>query len=139
MKQPEILYDDIYDPAVVMARVGHLEPLKRRQVEHITRIIRASFDPGGTLKPRPRIKRVVLIGEHARRDGDQGVRRHPPNRTRSGSSSMIGCLPTSGSGRRPVRKSTVNSAMAAGCGYPSRRQAPFEWPRHLETASSSID
>lgn len=66
MSEPQILYDHVYNPAVVMARVGHLEPPKQEEVERITRIIRASFNPGGILRPRPRIKRITLVGEYAR-------------------------------------------------------------------------
>jgi len=66
MSQLQILYDHIYSPAVVMARVGYLEPHRQQEVERITRIIRASFNPGGILRRRPRIKRIMLVGEYAR-------------------------------------------------------------------------
>lgn len=56
-------YDHVYSPAVVTARVGHLEPHRQQEVERITRIIRASFNPGGIL--RARITRIMLVGEYA--------------------------------------------------------------------------
>ena len=59
-------YDHVYSPAVVMARVGHLEPHRQQEVERITRIIRASFNPGGILRHRARITRIMLVGEYAR-------------------------------------------------------------------------
>ena len=49
------LYDDIYTPEIVMARVRHLCPDEQRKVELVARIIRARFDPGTMIKPRPRI------------------------------------------------------------------------------------
>jgi hypothetical protein len=60
------LYDLVYTPAVIRARVSHLDPEQQDQIEQITRIIRSGFDPGGALKPRPRIKRITLVGDHAR-------------------------------------------------------------------------
>src|SRR3546814_10042296 len=41
-----VLYDAIYTPEVVMARVGHLRPDEQRTVELVERIIRSRFDPG---------------------------------------------------------------------------------------------
>jgi hypothetical protein len=61
------LYDEIFSPELVMARVGHLDRAKRRDVEHITRIIRESFNSAGVLDPKPRITRVLLIGPYAHR------------------------------------------------------------------------
>jgi hypothetical protein len=67
----DALYDEIYSPEVVMARVGCLDRGKRQDIEHITRIIRASFNPGGILRPRPRIKRIMLVGEYAQLNRDE--------------------------------------------------------------------
>src|SRR3546814_20876501 len=51
-----------------MARVGHLIRRKQREIERITRILRAFFDPGQVQAPEPgRIKRIILIGPYARR------------------------------------------------------------------------
>lgn len=51
-----------------MARVGHLIRRKQREVERITRILRAFFDPSEVKAPEPgRIKRIILIGPYARR------------------------------------------------------------------------
>src|SRR3546814_20767884 len=51
-----------------MARVGHLIRRKQREIERITRILRAFFDPGQVHAPEPgRIKRIILIGPYARR------------------------------------------------------------------------
>jgi hypothetical protein len=61
------LYDDIYSPKVVMARVGHLDRTKRRDIERITRIIRESFNGAGMLHPKPKITKILLIGPYARR------------------------------------------------------------------------
>ena len=60
------IYDHVYSPAVVMARVGHLEPHRQQEVERITRIIRTSFNPGCILRPWARITRIMLVGEYAR-------------------------------------------------------------------------
>jgi hypothetical protein len=61
------LYDTIYSLEALMARVGHLSRNQRRDVEHITRIIRASFDASGILRPEPRITKIMLTGCYARR------------------------------------------------------------------------
>ncbi|MGV1682363.1 hypothetical protein [Sphingopyxis sp. NJF-3] len=51
-----------------MARVGHLIRRKQREIERITRILRAFFDPQQVQAPKPgRIKRIILIGPYARR------------------------------------------------------------------------
>lgn len=51
-----------------MARVGHLIRRKQREIERITRILRAFFDPEQVQAPKPgRIKRIILIGPYARR------------------------------------------------------------------------
>src|SRR3546814_4850519 len=51
-----------------MARVGHLMRRKQREIERITRIVRACFDPEQVLAPEPgQIKRIILIGPYARR------------------------------------------------------------------------
>lgn len=60
--------NDVYAREVVMARVGHLIRRKQREIERITRILRAFFDPGQVQAPEPgRIKRIILIGPYARR------------------------------------------------------------------------
>jgi hypothetical protein len=60
--------NDIYAREVVMARVGHLVRRKQREIERITRIARAFFDPDQVQAPEPgRIKRIILIGPYARR------------------------------------------------------------------------
>jgi hypothetical protein len=61
------LYDDIFSPSVVMARVGHLDRTKRHDIERITRIIREGFDGAGVMDPKPRIARILLVGPYARR------------------------------------------------------------------------
>ena len=70
MNEPQVLYDEIYSPRVVMARVGHLDRSKRQDIERVTRIIRDSFDGGGVLHPRPKITRIMLVGSYARRTWD---------------------------------------------------------------------
>lgn len=55
------LYDDVYTPEIVMARVGHLRSDERRKVEFVARIIRARFDPGTMIEPRPSISRIMLV------------------------------------------------------------------------------
>lgn len=60
------LYDDVYTPEVVMARVRHLRPDDQRKVELVARIIRARFDPGEMIKPRPRISRIMLVSPEFR-------------------------------------------------------------------------
>jgi len=51
-----------------MARVGHLIRRKQREIERITRILRAFFDPDHVQASEPgRIKRIILIGPYARR------------------------------------------------------------------------
>jgi len=60
--------NDIYAREVVMARVGHLIRRKQREIERITRILRACFDPDQVQAPEPgRITRIILIGPYARR------------------------------------------------------------------------
>lgn len=60
--------NDVYAREVVMARVGHLIRRKQREVEKITRIVRACFDPTQVLGPEPgQIRRIILIGPYARR------------------------------------------------------------------------
>ena len=59
---------DVYAREVVMARVGHLIRRKQREIERITRIVRACFDPEQVQAPEPgQIKRIILIGPYARR------------------------------------------------------------------------
>ena len=60
--------NDVYAREVVMARVGHLIRRKQREIERITRILRACFDPTQVLAPEPgQITRIILIGPYARR------------------------------------------------------------------------
>lgn len=60
--------NDVYAREVVMARVGHLIRRKQHEIERITRILRAFFDPEQVQSPKPgRIKRIILIGPYARR------------------------------------------------------------------------
>lgn len=60
--------NDVYAREVVMARVGHLIRRKQREVERITRILRAYFDPDQVQAPAPgSIRRIILIGPYARR------------------------------------------------------------------------
>ncbi len=60
--------NDVYAREVVMARVGHLIRRKQREIERITRILRACFDPAPVQAPEPgTIKRIILIGPYARR------------------------------------------------------------------------
>src|SRR3546814_10212692 len=68
--------NDVYAREVVMARVGHLIRRKQREIERITRILRAFFDPGQVQAPEPgRIKRIILIGPRTeeRRGGQECV------------------------------------------------------------------
>lgn len=59
-------FADTYDPRAVMARVGHLPTCAQRDVERITRILRASFGYGGDEMPEGcRILSVALIGSSA--------------------------------------------------------------------------
>jgi len=61
--------NDVYAREVVMARVGHLIRRKQQEVERITRILRACFDPDAVQAPEPGvIKRIVLIGPYARKN-----------------------------------------------------------------------
>ena len=60
--------NDVYAREVVMARVGHLIRRKQREIERITRILHACFDPAQVQAPQPgAIKRIILIGPYARR------------------------------------------------------------------------
>ena len=66
MNTPQI--NDVYAREVVMARVGHLIRRKQREVERITRILRAFFEPDQVQVPKPgTIRRIILIGPYARR------------------------------------------------------------------------
>ena len=67
MNRASPLYDEIFSPELVMARVGHLDRAKRRDIEQIVRIIRESFNSAGVLNPKPRIAKILLIGPHAHR------------------------------------------------------------------------
>ena len=60
--------NDVYAREVVMARVGHLIRRKQREIERITRIVRACFEPTQVQAPEPgQIRRIILIGTYARR------------------------------------------------------------------------
>ncbi len=59
--------NDVYAREVVMARVDHLIRRKQQEVERITRILRACFDPDAVQAPEPgEIRRIILIGPYAR-------------------------------------------------------------------------
>ena len=61
--------NDVYAREVVMARVGHLIRRKQQEVERITRILRACFDPSQVQAPEPgEIRRIILIGPYARKN-----------------------------------------------------------------------
>lgn len=54
---------DKYDPGTVMARVGHLPVTAQRDIERISRIIRAAFGHGGPDMAEPgRIMSIALTG-----------------------------------------------------------------------------
>jgi hypothetical protein len=60
--------NDVYAREVVMARVGHLIRRKQREVERITRMLRACFDPDQVQSTDVgTIRRIILIGPYARR------------------------------------------------------------------------
>lgn len=60
--------NDVYAREVVMARVGHLLRRKQREIEKITRILRACFEPDHVQAPEQgTIRRIILIGPYARR------------------------------------------------------------------------
>ncbi len=60
--------NDVYAREVVMARVGHLIRRKQQEVERITRILRACFDPDQVQAPEAGIiRRIILIGPYTRR------------------------------------------------------------------------
>ena len=60
--------NDVYAREVVMARVGHLIRRKQGEIERITRILRACFDPAQVQAPEPgEIRRIILIGPYARK------------------------------------------------------------------------
>ena len=59
---------DVYAREVVMARVAHLLRRKQQEIERITRILRACFEPAQVQAPEPgEIQRIILIGPYARR------------------------------------------------------------------------
>lgn len=60
--------NDVYAREVVMARVGHLIRRKQREIERITRILRACFEPEQVqAQETGTIRRIILIGPYARR------------------------------------------------------------------------
>lgn len=62
--------DDIYDPCVVMARIGHLPLHARRDIEQISRIVRAAFGYGEAEMPEQgQIVRIALTGACAQQGG----------------------------------------------------------------------
>src|SRR3546814_9811401 len=68
MNTPKSKANDVYAREVVMARVGHLIRRKQQEVERITRILRACFDPDAVQAPEPgEIRRIILIGPYARK------------------------------------------------------------------------
>jgi len=59
---------DVYAREVVMARVAHLVRRKQHEIERITRILRACFEPEQVQAPDPgEIRQIILIGPYARR------------------------------------------------------------------------
>ena len=61
--------NDVYAREVVMARVGHLIRRKQQEIDRITRIVRACFDPDAVHGPEPgQVKRIILIGPYARKN-----------------------------------------------------------------------
>ncbi len=61
MSEPQDLDDEKYDPGLVMARVAHLPSQAQREVEQISRIVRAAFGYGGPDLPEAgQIIRIVL-------------------------------------------------------------------------------
>lgn len=68
-------FDDNYDPRTVMARVGHLPKRAQRDIERISRILRAAFGYDETELPADgRIVSIALIGPFA----DRQTRTHEP-------------------------------------------------------------
>ena len=60
--------NDVYAREVVMARVGHLIRRKQHEIERITRILRACFEPNRVQASEAgTIRRIILIGPYARR------------------------------------------------------------------------
>jgi hypothetical protein len=58
---------DVYAREVVMARVGHLLRRKQHEIERITRILRACFEPDQVQAPETgEIQQIILIGPYAR-------------------------------------------------------------------------
>ena len=58
--------NDGYAREVVLTRVGHLIRRKQREIERITRILRAGFDPDQVQAPEPgTIRPIILIGPYA--------------------------------------------------------------------------
>lgn len=68
-------YDQNYDPQTVMARVGHLPERAQREIEQISRILRAAFGYDETEMPADgRIVSIASIGPSA----DRQSRTHEP-------------------------------------------------------------
>lgn len=66
--------DDGYDPAAVMARVGHLPPQAQREIEQISRIVRAAFGYDEADMPtQGRIVRIALTSPCADLAADSGT------------------------------------------------------------------
>lgn len=63
MSEPGDFPDDIYDPATVMVRIGHLPFEAQQHIEQISRILRGAFGYGGAAMPEQgRIVTIALIG-----------------------------------------------------------------------------
>ena len=61
MSEPQDLDDEKYDPGQVMARVAQIPSQAQREVEQISRIVRAAFGYGGPDLPEAgQIIRIVL-------------------------------------------------------------------------------
>lgn len=63
MNELRNVLDDGYNPAAIRARVGHLPSDAQREIEQISRILRAAFGYGEADMPaRGRIVRIALTG-----------------------------------------------------------------------------
>lgn len=63
MNELQDFLDEIYDPAAVMARVGHLPCRAQQEIEQISRILRGAFGFGEAEMPEQgRIMRISLTG-----------------------------------------------------------------------------
>ncbi|MEE4450516.1 hypothetical protein [Novosphingobium resinovorum] len=63
MDEPRDFLDEIYDPAAIMARIGHLPVQAQQEIEQISRIVRGAFGYGeGVMPEQGRIVRITLTG-----------------------------------------------------------------------------